>query len=906
MPAKAVGFFYLILTLWAQAVGVRVATFNIGAHFTAEGFPDYSLGNPGTADHDKVRDVLGRINADVVALQEIASADVSGSPSDLGALATSLGYPHVYVAPVSGEAPLAGPIDTSLRVAILSRYPFLSTSSVRSPEAAKEITRLFPIVKVDIPGTSRDPLIISAHLKSGTATADRFRRTLEMRRLTDRLSALGLTIDDNFIIMGDFNLSSNGITFTTPPSGLPVSFDLGADIILPISYSTNPLSYFANPRVSRLDPRQLNNSTSTFQSGSTIDLFLVSPAIAGRPLGTEIYNSTLDTSNSSGLAKAGVPLATTTSAAASDHYALFADLELDENFPNLDLALSVSSVREGAPDGSAEITVTLPAIRSTAVTVEIVSNDPTAAAPLFPSLTIPAGMLRGTMAIRTVRNFMEEPQRNVTLTASATGYDPDSRVLQVDEADGPYLFTAPGETVTETFAGFPGTLDPMPWMILGSRWQGMDGGASAAAGFRAYGSTDDPSLGFLPAIDGGTATANFLNQSTRTLTALRIGFSAEQWRGALAGSADTLGVELVVDGSASPLPDLAFQAANHLPTGAIAGGNSMPKSTTVSKLAIAPGASFQLRFTFTPGAGSGTTPADIFINEFHYDNASNDSGEFIEVVVGPGFSGNLSEVVLVLYNGSDGKPYGTHALSTFTAGAVTSSGFRIHSKQIDGIQNGNPDGFALVYSGVVTRFISYGGSFTATTGPATGMTSTDVGVKQTGNEAVGQSAIYLTGSGDDSSDFTWSKSSSIPHSPGQANSGQTFAVATLPSQGIAFDDLSVSFLPDHDNDGSPDDSDPDDDNDGISDTDELVFASNPLDANSRFAMTLFRSPAAPGALRISFPTAAGRNYAVESSIDLTIWNTLAVSSGTGLVKVIDLTLPPLERNRFYRVRVSLP
>ena len=40
-----------------SAVEIRVATFNIGAHF-GETFFDYSLGDQGTPDHDSVKAVL--------------------------------------------------------------------------------------------------------------------------------------------------------------------------------------------------------------------------------------------------------------------------------------------------------------------------------------------------------------------------------------------------------------------------------------------------------------------------------------------------------------------------------------------------------------------------------------------------------------------------------------------------------------------------------------------------------------------------------------------------------------------------------------------------------------------------------------------------------------------------------
>ena len=57
-----------------------------------------------------------------------------------------------------------------------------------------------------------------------------------------------------------------------------------------------------------------------------------------------------------------------------------------------------------------------------------------------------------------------------------------------------------------------------------------------------------------------------------------------------------------------------------------------------------------------------------------------------------------------------------------------------------GIQNGAPDGLALVNaSGTLVEFLSYEGAFAATNGPANGITSTNIGVYQEGSEPIGLS-----------------------------------------------------------------------------------------------------------------------------------------------------------------------
>jgi endonuclease/exonuclease/phosphatase family metal-dependent hydrolase len=787
-PKFAASLFFVCTTL-AQAVGLRVATFNIGANLVVPpgGGPayfDYGIGPPGQSDHDAVRDVLDRIDADVVALEEIHGADISGG--DVTSLAAGLGYPHVFIAPATNT------FDPSLHVVFLSHFPFLSQTSIGSPAAAKEMTRLIPAVKVDVPGTARDPVLVAAHLKSGTEASDLFQRTIELRRLTNYLTAQGFSPAENFLVMGDFNLSSNPRTFTSiPASGMPASFTLGADITFPISYFTDPTLYFNNPSVAEMLPRQLDGSTVTFpSSGSTIDVLLTSGIIGSRPHRTEIYNSALDTSNTSGLPKSGSPLPAETSATASDHLAIFGDFELD---------------------------------------------------PVLP-----------------------------------------------------YEFTTAGQTVNETFVGFPGTYDPYPWTTTGGTWQGVETGASTAPGFRSYGAADDPSLGFLPGATDGTATASFVNHSAETLTNLHISYTAEQWRSAQTGSADTLTVELVESGVPTALPALAFQSATNLPTGPIAGGTAAAKSMLVTGLAVGPGAAFQLKFSFMTGPNTTSPPAEVFINEFNYDDDGTDSGEFVEVVAGPGFTASLANVDLLLYNGSNGTLYETHALSSFTAGAVTASGHRLYSKLIAGIQNGAPDGFALSVNGVATQFISYEGQFTSTSGAASGMTSTNIGVSQTGSETEGTAALGLTGTGGTAANFTWTKFTGIPYSPGQPNAGQTFILPTLPPQGIAIDNLAVTFVGHGDSD-----------DDGMADLDEYIFGSDPHNAASRYAVTVDQT--APDTLQLSFHRIASNSYILESSPDLTAWSTLKTyPAGHDSDTVVGVTIISDTPAKFYRVRAIAP
>lgn len=162
---------------------------------------------------------------------------------------------------------------------------------------------------------------------------------------------------------------------------------------------------------------------------------------------------------------------------------------------------------------------------------------------------------------------------------------------------------------------------------------------------------------------------------------------------------------------------------------------------------------------------AGTT-SSVFLNEFHYDNAGGDVGEFIEIANTAGT--DLTGWSVVLYNGSNGATYNTLALSG-------SDALILLNLPSNGLQNGSPDAIAIVDAdGNVVQFLSYEGSLTATNGPASGLTSTDIGVSESSSTAIGNS-LQLTGTGSLAGDFTWQAPAA--ETPGAANNGQTFAAA---------------------------------------------------------------------------------------------------------------------------------
>lgn len=163
----------------------------------------------------------------------------------------------------------------------------------------------------------------------------------------------------------------------------------------------------------------------------------------------------------------------------------------------------------------------------------------------------------------------------------------------------------------------------------------------------------------------------------------------------------------------------------------------------------------------------------VFINEFHYDNIGTDSNEFIEIA-GPAGT-DLTGWSVLLYNGaaSDRKVYNTQVLTGSIQDSGNGFGTVVVDYPVNGIQNGAPDGIALVNaSNSVVQFLSYEGFFVAADGPAANLTSIDIGVDQEPAPNV-NSSLQLTGTGTHYEDFTWIEIDGS-NTKGATNAGQTF------------------------------------------------------------------------------------------------------------------------------------
>ena len=202
-------------------------------------------------------------------------------------------------------------------------------------------------------------------------------------------------------------------------------------------------------------------------------------------------------------------------------------------------------------------------------------------------------------------------------------------------------------------------------------------------------------------------------------------------------------IDTVVVGATTSFTATALDAADAPIAGvALTWSSSDEAIATVSSSGVVTGAAIGVA-TITATAPNGVLasatvqviappppPAGVRFSEIHYDNFGTDLNEAIEVE-GPAGS-DLTGWSIVLYNGNGGVTYEpTQVLSGTIPDQCGGRGTRFVTYASNAIQNGSPDGMALVdASGAVVEFLSYEGTVTATNGPAIGMTSVDIGALQ--------------------------------------------------------------------------------------------------------------------------------------------------------------------------------
>ena len=173
----------------------------------------------------------------------------------------------------------------------------------------------------------------------------------------------------------------------------------------------------------------------------------------------------------------------------------------------------------------------------------------------------------------------------------------------------------------------------------------------------------------------------------------------------------------------------------------------------------------------TPAPGDGPEAGTVFINELNYDMVGVDTDEYVEIA-GPAGT-DLSGWKIILYNGNNDELYGQQNLSGVLENE--SGGYGFAAFDFGQIQNGEADGIALIDpSDTCVELISYEGTMSPSSGPCSEFTATDIGVSQSNSTSADES-LQKTGSGSESSDFTWV--GPVAKTKGSVNADQTFASA---------------------------------------------------------------------------------------------------------------------------------
>jgi DNA/RNA endonuclease G (NUC1) len=311
--------------------------------------------------------------------------------------------------------------------------------------------------------------------------------------------------------------------------------------------------------------------------------------------------------------------------------------------------------------------------------------------------------------------------------------DPDGMAL-VDNAGAVIEFLSYEGTLTAV----EGAANGLTSVDIGVAEKGTDAAGMSLAR-KADGTWSAPAASTFGACnDNEGVVAGPLAKITVTPSTATIGVNGTQQLTATGADASGNPVSASFTWSSSAI-DVATVDATGLATGK-SGGDATISATSGSIVGTAS--------LHVSAGGQQPPPGSVHITEIHYDNLNTDTGEAIEIT-GPA-GADLTGWQVLLYNGNGGGVYNTQTLSGTVPATCGANGVIVVTYPQDGIQNGAPDGMALVDAhGNLVEFLSYEGSFAATAGPANGTTSIDIGVAENG-EAVGNSLQK------DLADGTWS------------------------------------------------------------------------------------------------------------------------------------------------------
>lgn len=284
------------------------------------------VGSSGSEQYLAAQQILARLNADIVALNEIDE----GESGVLDRFAADLGYTFV-------EVPSGNPFG-DYRNGILTRLPVNDTTTWRSSmlstdPTANDMTR-WP-VEVEVVFADRPVRMLIQHFKSGDSSGDMFRRMVDGQRAAQAAVEGG---EAPYVIFGgDFNseiddpVSSPG-TWSSVPGGLPSSYVLGADLeeALEEGLPNSVFAPFIDAGYVDLPATQPDGRDATRDvSQRRLDYLFVSPGLqADTSMTAEVYDARDDASST--LVLSGDPPYREATQDASDHFPVVADLVFPE------------------------------------------------------------------------------------------------------------------------------------------------------------------------------------------------------------------------------------------------------------------------------------------------------------------------------------------------------------------------------------------------------------------------------------------------------------------------------------------------------------------------------------------------------------------------------------------------
>ena len=255
---------------------------------------------------------------------------------DDGQLETTIGVDYDYFA--------YGTFSIDYQPAIMSKLPILD-SGVVEPGTPGEFSRRPVWALIDTGSNLKNVLVYCIHPTSDYTEQDEFARAVEWVRIVNNIHSRD-TKNCAVLVIGDFN-DDDLRTQTASWSSQPAGTIAASDIAYPFYYGTYPDRQAAQANLTALKMVDTDDDRNTIWKDDPNPLITVERKldyIAHCPnisiAGDEILNSEVS-DQAQGLVKYGATLDFTDSRAASDHKAVFADLEIALADNSMDLITEV-------------------------------------------------------------------------------------------------------------------------------------------------------------------------------------------------------------------------------------------------------------------------------------------------------------------------------------------------------------------------------------------------------------------------------------------------------------------------------------------------------------------------------------------------------------------------------------